>query len=440
MIVAKFGGSSLANATQFQKVKNIVLADSRRAFIVPSAPGKRFGKDDKVTDLLYRCYHERCEGQSFHETFEKIRQRYLDIVLELNLSVDIEMYLDEVYKKIASGQSLAYCASRGEYLNGILLANFLNFIFLDAAEVIVFDKTGVFDENKTYAALHKRLEETQNVVIPGFYGSKEDGSICIFSRGGSDITGAIVARAIEAELYENWTDVFGFYMADPRIVEEPRLIRHITYCEMYELCSAGAAVFHEDAIYPVNYAGIPTNIRNTDFPEHLGTLVTANAIERDNFAIFAGIAGKRGFSLLVLEKEGSDGLVPFLEGVLQVSDACGILFQYLPLGTNCVCMMVDTKKFSETESLFAREMEKLKLGYSFTSKSEVASIVLVGYGIVHNRMMINRIYEALKKADIDVVMINQGSGEISTWVGVAEADLDKAICVLYEAFVEYDLK
>lgn len=435
MIVAKFGGSSLASGSQFQKVRDIILADSRRTLIVPSAPGKRFHDDDKVTDLLYRCHSEQGDGQSFQATFQRIRQRYFDIAMELNLSLNLEAYLDEINKNIASGASADYCASRGEYLNGLLLADYLGFAFLDAAEVILFDEKGVFDAEKTNAILSKRLEQHENVVIPGFYGSTPDGEIRVFSRGGSDITGAIVARAARAELYENWTDVSGFLMADPRIVNNPKPISHITYHEMHELCCAGATVLHEDGVYPVNRAGIPTNIRNTNLPKHPGTTITCTAVQREDFAIFAGIAGKKGFTLLVVEKEQADRTLAFVQGVLQAAKNCGLVFQYLPSGINCVCLMVDTHQLSIVEGLFQEEIQKLGIAYSLNIQRQIAGIVLVGYGIIHNRATVNRIYKILKEQGIGVVMINQGSGELSTWVGVLENEMETAIRAIYEEFV-----
>ncbi|WP_313525868.1 aspartate kinase [Anaerotignum sp.] len=435
MIVAKFGGSSLANATQFQKVRDIILADSGRTLIVPSAPGKRFDEDEKVTDLLYRCHREHEEGISFLPTFERICQRYLDIASGLQLTLNLQRHFDEIRQQIASGASADYCASRGEYLNGLLLAEYLACDFLDAAEVILFDNEGIFDAEKTNVRLKKTLENHKKVVIPGFYGSSNDGSIRVFSRGGSDITGAIVARAAQADLYENWTDVSGFFMADPRIVHNPKPISHITYHEMHELCSAGATVLHEDCVFPVSCAGIPTNIRNTNFPVHPGTMITCTAIQREDFAIFAGVAGKKGFSLLVLEKETPERSWAFVQGVLEGAKSCGLPFQYLPSGVNCACLLVESKQLFRFVDDFKEEMEKLETPHLLEIENEIAGIVLVGYGIVHNRETVNRIYEILRRQEIDVVMINQGGGELSTWVGVPEDKMEMAIRAIYEEFV-----
>ena len=292
-IVTKFGGSSLADAGQFKKVRDIVKLDSRRLFVVPSAPGRRFDGDDKVTDLLYKCHSLNAAGEDFKWVFDIIRERYGEIASELSLTVDIGKYLDEVEKNIAAGASSDYCASRGEYLNGLLMADFLGYTFVDPQNGIFFGADGRLDEEKTNEVLGELLSKVESAVVPGFYGCGFDGKVKTFSRGGSDITGAIVARAVNAEVYENWTDVSGFLMADPRIVGDARSISHITYREMYELSCAGATVLHEDSVFPVSRAGISTNIRNTNMPEHPGTMISCTAVNRKDFAIFAGIAGKK---------------------------------------------------------------------------------------------------------------------------------------------------
>lgn len=435
MVVAKFGGSSLADAAQFQKVKNIVFADSRRMLIIPSAPGRRFDKDEKVTDLLYLCHSQQASGMPFQKTFEEIQKRYSDIAKQLHLSLELEPFFQEIQQQMEEGASADYFASRGEFLNGVLLANYLGFEFLDAAEVIFFNEQGVFDAEKTNYVLKQRLDKIEKAVIPGFYGSNPDGSIRVFSRGGSDITGAIVARAAQAELYENWTDVSGFLMADPRIVTDPRPISHITYHEMHELCCAGATVLHEDCVFPVSSAGIPTNIRNTNLPQHPGTMITCSALQREDFAIFAGVSGKKGFSLLVIEKENPDHTWSFVQEVLRVAKKFGIKFQYLPSGAHCVCLLVEAKQFFEKQQDFEREITKSNVPFSMTVQPNIAGIVLVGYGIIHNRLAVNRIYTALQRHNIDVAMINQGSGELSTWVGVSENEMEKAICAIYEEFL-----
>ena len=435
MIVTKFGGSSLADAKQFEKVRNIINMDKRRIFVVPSAPGRRFDQDDKITDLLYQC-HTLCEkGMSFTDTFTLIRTRYCEIAEQLNLQIEITKYLDIVEQDILNGASIDYCASRGEYLNGLLLADYLKYNFIDPKEAIFFYEDGSFDGEKTNSILKEKLCELNNAVIPGFYGSTPNGRIHTFSRGGSDITGAIVARAVNAEVYENWTDVAGFFMADPRIIKNVKSIGYITYDEMYELSHAGATVLHEDSIFPVSYAGIPTNVRNTNNPEHPGTMITSNATQRENFSIFAGLSGKKGFSILLAEKNKPDNSQLFVCSILEAFLECGLQFEYLPSGVNHICLIVSTTELKKVLTQVKNKIDKIEIPHTITIHDNIGMIVLVGYGIVHNRQTIARIHRVLKENDIDIHMINQGSSELSTWVGVDENSLEDAIRKIYEEFV-----
>ena len=301
-IVAKFGGSSLSDAGQFVKVRQIIEMDTRRCYVVPSAPGKRFDGDEKVTDLLYRTYHLHQEGKDFTPAFSQVRERFVSIATELGLKVDIISQLNKIESDLLAGASEDYCASRGEYLNGLLLADYLGYHFLDPKDYIFFSEDGAFDSERTNDALSAVLAHTDRAVIPGFYGSGADGRIRTFSRGGSDVSGAIVARAAYADLYENWTDVSGFLMADPHVVPEARTIRSITYRELRELSYMGATVLHEDSVFPVHRAGIPTNIRNTNAPSERGTMITHGSVEEKNPYVITGIAGKLGFSVISVEK------------------------------------------------------------------------------------------------------------------------------------------
>ena len=322
--VAKFGGSSLADAKQFRKVLAILHEDESRRYVVPSAPGKRFKEDDKITDLLYHCYDLATTGKSIDRAFEPIRTRYTQIVRQLGLSYDITPELDEVYHNLAAGAKRDYAGSRGEYLNGLIMAAALGWDFIDAAEVIRFNEKGVFDPETTNQLMSERLSKHQNAVIPGFYGSRPDGSIKTFSRGGSDITGSIVARAVQADLYENWTDVSGFMVVDPRIVPESKTIQTITYRELRELSYMGATVLHEDAIFPVSRCGIPINIRNTNAPQEKGTMIVASVERDERESIVTGIAGKTGFTVITLEKDMMNVERGFGRKVLQALESQGI--------------------------------------------------------------------------------------------------------------------
>lgn len=434
MIAAKFGGSSLADAAQFKQVRSIVRADGRRAYIIPSAPGKRFDGDDKITDLLYQCHALRAAGQPFDVPFAAICARYTEIVAALHLATDLESALGEVRRAIAAGAGADYCASRGEYLCGLLLADFLGLPFVDPQGCIFFDENGLLLAQRTNDALAEALQGLPGAVIPGFYGSGPDGSVRTFSRGGSDITGALVARSVRAEVYENWTDVSGFLMADPRVVQNPQPIRHITYHEMHELSRAGATVLHEDSVFPVSRAGIPTNIRNTNAPQHPGTMITCTAVQREDFAIFAGIAGKRGFSLLLVEKDEPGNSPALLQQVFCAVNSCSLRFDYLPTGLNNICLLAETAALAPVLGRLQQQIDAIEIPHHFSVQQHIALLILVGYGVRHTRASVARIYEALRRAEIGVHILNQGSGELSTWVGVDEADLENAIRAIYAEF------
>ena len=339
-IVTKFGGSSLADSGQFRKVREILSLDPARLYVVPSAPGRRFDGDDKITDLLYRCHRMQAAGEDWQETFDLIAARYMDIAEELELKVNLREELEKIREQIAAGASADYCASRGEYLNGMLLADFLGWRFMDAAKVVFFNAEGVFDSEKTNVVMMALLADGLPSVVPGFYGVKPDGSIHTFSRGGSDITGAIVARAVKADTYENWTDVSGFLMADPRIVRNPREISAITYAELRELSYMGASVLHEDAMFPVHKVGIPTIIRNTNNPDHPGTLISLHLPVEPTLPTITGIAGRKGFSVVAVEKAMMNAELGFGRRVLQVFEEAGISFEHMPSGIDSISVVV----------------------------------------------------------------------------------------------------
>ena len=434
-IVTKFGGSSLADAGQFAKVKAILAMDPARMYVVPSAPGRRFKDDDKVTDLLYRCHRQRSAGEDYQDTFDLIAARYMDIAEELGLHCDLGAALDEVNENIASGASADYCASRGEYLNGLLLADYLGWRFLDAAQAVKFDAQGVLDSEETNRVLGQLLADGVPTVVPGFYGALPDGSIHTFSRGGSDITGAIVARAAEADVYENWTDVSGFLMADPRIVTNPREISAITYQELRELSYMGASVLHEDAVFPVHAAGIPTNIRNTNNPEHPGTIISLEAPVSGSVPTITGVAGRKGFSVISVEKAMMNSEKGFGRKVLQVVEEAGLSFEHLPTGIDTMCVVVAGEALAPVREEVVGRILELTHADTLTVHDHMSIIATVGRGMVHNCGTAARLFSAMSQAGINVRMIDQGSSELSIIVGVDDQDFEKTIQAIYSAFV-----
>ena len=434
-IVTKFGGSSLADAGQFAKVKAILAMDPARKYVVPSAPGRRFKDDDKVTDLLYRCHRQRSAGEDYQDTFDLIAARYMDIAEELGLHCDLGAALDEVNENIASGASADYCASRGEYLNGLLLADYLGWRFLDAAQAVKFDAQGVLDSEETNRVLGQLLADGVPTVVPGFYGAMPDGSVHTFSRGGSDITGAIVARAVEADVYENWTDVSGFLMADPRIVTNPREISAITYQELRELSYMGASVLHEDAVFPVHAAGIPTNIRNTNNPEHPGTIISLDAPVSGSVPTITGVAGRKGFSVISVEKAMMNSEKGFGRKVLQVVEEAGLSFEHLPTGIDTMCVVVAGEALAPVREEVVGRILELTHADTLTVHDNLSILATVGRGMVHNCGTAARLFSAMSQAGINVRMIDQGSSELSIIVGVDDQDFEKTIQAIYSAFV-----
>ena len=432
--VVKFGGSSLASARQFKKVGDIIRADKTRRFVIPSAPGKRNSKDTKVTDMLYECYAAASTGASYKKILDAIKARYQEIIdgLELNLNLDHEFATIE--ENFVKGIGKDYAASRGEYLNGIVMANYLGYEFIDAAEVIFFDEHGNFEAELTNQELSERLEHVERAVIPGFYGSKHDGSIKTFSRGGSDVTGSIVARAIHADLYENWTDVSGFLVTDPRIVENPEVIETITYKELRELAYMGAGVLHEDAIFPVRKEGIPINIRNTNRPEDKGTLIVESTCRKPRYTI-TGIAGRKGFCAINIEKAMMNAEVGFGRKVLGVFEKFGISFEHMPSGIDTMTIMVHQDEFEEYEQSVIAGIHRAVEPDLVDLEADLALIAVVGRGMKGTRGTVGRIFSALAHARINVKMIDQGSSELNIIIGVKNSDFETAIKAIYDIFI-----
>ena len=432
--VVKFGGSSLASARQFKKVGDIIRADKTRRYVIPSAPGKRNSKDTKVTDMLYECYAAASAGASYKKILEAIKARYQEIIDGLDLNLNLEHEFATIEENFVKGIGKDYAASRGEYLNGIVMANYLGYEFIDAAEVIFFDEHGNFEAELTNKELSERLEHVERAVIPGFYGSKHDGSIKTFSRGGSDVTGSIVARAIHADLYENWTDVSGFLVTDPRIVENPEVIETITYKELRELAYMGAGVLHEDAIFPVRKEGIPINIRNTNRPEDKGTLIVESTCRKPRYTI-TGIAGRKGFCAINIEKAMMNSEVGFGRKVLGVFEKYGISFEHMPSGIDTMTIMVHQDEFEEYEQSVIAGIHRAVEPDLVDLEADLALIAVVGRGMKGTRGTVGRIFSALAHARINVKMIDQGSSELNIIIGVKNSDFETAIKAIYDIFI-----
>lgn len=432
--VVKFGGSSLASAQQFKKVGDIIKADPARKYVIPSAPGKRFGEDTKVTDMLYECYALAEAGKSYKARLGAIADRYREIIegLELDLSLEQEFAIIEKNFKGRAGSN--YAASRGEYLNGIIMAAYLGFTFIDAAEVIFFKEDGSLDEKKTDEVLSARLKECDRAVVPGFYGVMPDGSIKTFSRGGSDITGSIVARAAQVDVYENWTDVSGILVADPRIIKDPAGIEVITYKELRELAYMGFNVLHEESIFPVRQQGIPINIRNTNAPEDNGTWIVGSTCQKSKYVI-TGIAGKKGFCSINIEKDMMNAEIGFGRKVLQAFEENDISFEHVPSGIDTLTVFVHQDEFMHKEQKVVAGIHRLANPDSIEIESDLALIAVVGRSMKSARGTAGRIFSALAHVNVNVRMIDQGSSEQNIIIGVADEDFETAIRAIYDIFV-----
>ena len=435
--VVKFGGSSLADAEHFKQVASIIKADSQRRYVVPSAPGKRFKEDVKVTDMLYECYEKIRNHENIDEIYAKIADRYNSIIAGLGLDFDISGELEYVKSAMMHRSGRDFAASRGEYLNSLILAKYLRFDFVDAENVIYFKDNGTLDEEKTNEAMREELMQHKNAVIPGFYGVMPNGTIKTFSRGGSDITGSIVARALDADLYENWTDVSGFLMTDPRIVEEPCPIKTITYRELRELSYMGATVLHEDAIFPVKNAKIPINIRNTNRPQDPGTMIVAeNKNDFDAKKIITGIAGRKGFSVITIEKDMMNSEVGYGRKVLEVLEDNEISFEHLPSGIDNMSVVIESATLDGRRDKILSSINRAVHADSVTIEDGLALVAIVGLGMVKYKGAAARVFNSISAAGINIRMIDQGSSELSIIVGVEEHDFEKAVNAIYNEFVK----
>ena len=434
--VVKFGGSSLASAEQFQKVKSIITADESRVFVVPSAPGKRFPGDTKVTDLLLEIDSLAALGKDFSSELSAVKARYDEIIRGLDLK---DFCLDDdflaIEAQLKNDPQKDYIASRGEYLNGKVLARYLGYEFIDAKDAIFFNEEGNLNTYKTEKVLSKMLSQAKRAVVPGFYGLGKDGNVRTFSRGGSDVTGSVVARSCRADVYENWTDVSGCMIADPRIIDHPQVIRFITYRELRELSYMGASVLHEDAIFPVRSCGIPINIKNTNSPEDEGTWIVESTCQKPDYVI-TGIAGKKGFCSVLVTKSMMNAEVGFGRRVLQAFEDNGISFEHMPSGIDTMTIVVHEDEFLHKEQKVVSAIHRMTSPDSIEIESDLALIAVVGRGMRSASGTAAKLFTALANAHINIRMIDQGSSELNIIVGVENKDFENAIKAIYATFVK----
>lgn len=435
VIAAKFGGSSLADAEHFRRVKEIVESDPARRYVVPSAPGKRFESDDKVTDLLYEYYARLNRGGSGVSIQKKIRARYQEIIDELGLSVSLEKEFTRIEYAFSKGAGEAYAASRGEYLCGLLLADYLGYEFVDAAEVVRFRQDGQFEDERTNFFLRGRLSRAGHAVVPGFYGADDSGEIHTFTRGGSDVTGALVARAVRAGLYENWTDVSGFLLADPAIIEHPRKIEAMTFAELRELSYRGAAVLHEDAVYPARREGIPIHIRNTNHPKENGTMI-CRTLDPEQEIPITGIAGRKHFAAISIAKNRMNAQIGFCHKLLEAFDENHITFEHMPSGIDTISVILPLEEYHQKKDAVTASLQRLLSPDKISVDEDMALVTVVGKGMRSESGIAARFFGALGGAGVNIKMIDMGSNEINCTIGVSNGDFETAIRALYDALVD----
>ena len=436
IIVAKFGGSSLADSEQFKKVKRIVDLDANRRYIVPSAPGKRDRDDHKVTNLLYMCHQLASHGLGFEEVYSIIEKRFQEICRDLGAKMDIALHLEEIKEEIQKGASQDFVASRGEYLNALVLADFLGYEFVDAKDIFCFDEKNILDAEKTNQRVAEVLANVERAVIPGFYGANNKGEIVTFSRGGSDISGAIIARGMGAVLYENWTDVPGFLVADPHIVKDPQPIASITYKELRELSYMGAPVLHEESVFPVKIAGIPIQVKNTNDIEAPGTLIVSDATENIQAGTITGIAGKKDFTVITIEKTRMNLEKDFYRKLVTVLETNDITIEHMPSSIDSVSLVIRSEQLSSKLDKVIEEIRIYCQPNSIVSYPNMALIAVVGRGMIRTKGVSAKIFTALAQKGVNIRMITQGASEMNIIVGVENSDFDQAIRSIYEAFIE----
>ena len=433
--VAKFGGTSMADAKSITKVAEIIKQDAKRRYVVVSAPGKRFSQDHKVTDMLYACYHDLQINGECKDTFDKIRERFRGIVADRAIDLDIDSYLDKVEEEMNKYDSAEFCASRGEYLSAVIMAKVLGYAFIDAKDIMVFDENGDFQAELTNEKVKSALASVERAVVPGFYGGDEAGIVHTFSRGGSDVSGAVIARAVGASLYENWTDVNGFMSADPRIVDNPKPIATLSYKELRELAYMGANVLHPESIFPVRISKIPINIRNTFCPTADGTMIVADLDEKElGKRVITGIAGKKGYSIVYIEKSMMNSELGFVRKVLAVLEYYNISFEHMPSGIDTMSIVIADSELAGKEDVVIERIKKVVNPDHIEIKSGISLIATVGQGMSFKPGSAATLIGALAKEKINIRMIDQGSSEMNIIVGIATSDYERAINAIYLAF------
>ena len=431
----KFGGSSVADGIQLQKIREIIESDPDRRYVVVSAPGKRFKDDNKITDLLFLCKAQADRHISYEQLFQVVADRYRAIKYNLEIDVDLDSRFDEIHKALTEGCSEDYIVSRGEYLSAILVAAYLGYDFVDTQPLIRFNSKGRLLPEETNQALSEELAKHERAVLPGFYGGYQDsGEICLLSRGGSDVTGSLVARATGSDIYENWTDVSGLLMADPRIIDNPKPIKHISYMELRELSYMGASVLHEEAVFPVRLAGIPINIRNTNAPEDPGTIITTeNSYSSDR--VLSGIAGKQPFTVISIYKSMMNSEVGFVRRALAVLEDLRISFDHIPTGIDSFSVVIERDAIEDQLDEVIEAFERQLHPDDISVVEDIALIAVVGLGLSKTVGVASQITTALSDAGINIRMLNQGFSEINVILGVDAKDFRPAIRAIYDAFV-----
>ncbi len=432
VVVTKFGGSSLSCATQFSKVKNIVLSDEKRKIVVVSALGKRDENDTKITDLLYILQAHLQYSVDYRDIWQMICERFIEIQRELGISYDIQQDLDELAQKLSKNISVDYLVSRGEYLTAKLMSSYLGYPFVDAKDLFVFSYSGILDEAETEPRIRRAFETYGTIVVPGFYGSYPNGEIHLFSRGGSDVSGSILAKALHASLYENWTDVSGIMAADPRIIPNPKSILEITYSELRELSYMGANVLHEETVFPVQHLNIPINLKNTNDPSHPGTLIQNEC--HDQSSVVTGLAGKKDFMSFNIYKQHMSNEVGFLRKALSVFEKFHISIEHIPSGIDCFSVVVLKSQVENCKYEIVTELKK-SLESEVSLDSDLAVLSIVGRNMAHKIGLCGTIFQTLGKEKINIKLLAQGPSELSIIIGVSTADYERALIALYRDLI-----